>query len=242
MNSNSAMRSYRFATAAADYDFALQVSFPTTLDAQLVIQRELRDYFSECSEHQLHVLEVGCGTGITSQKILSADERIQLTMLDNEPLMLSQAEAKTFSMKDRRTIVAEDAKAYASGCRRVFDAVIFAFTLHNLSRLYRADLLSAIAGITKTNGLLLLAEKVAVDDDAEHLLHSEWQLRQIDKLARLDRKDLKEIWRAHHCADETPDLILKESELRSALSAAGFKAMRKVYRYYMDAVCRATKQ
>src|SRR5574343_247900 len=57
------------------------------------------------------VLELGGGTGITTLSILSADERLQVMSVDNEPVMQNQAKQSLQAWVDdgRLSFSAEDA-------------------------------------------------------------------------------------------------------------------------------------
>ena len=99
------------------------------------------------------ILELGCGPGPTSKKLLMLNKKAILTAVDNEPLMIAQAEDYLQQYEDRVYLVQRDILEYLDNMPgSVFDAVASGWTLHNFDSSYREKVLRGIYRVLKPNG------------------------------------------------------------------------------------------
>lgn len=238
------MRQGRFYNDTTTEFKLFRLAAPHYEQAQTSIADALVRNFRHSALTELDILELGCGTGITSEVILQADDRIKLIALDNEEKMIPQARKalSRFVKQDRVKIILSDALDFV---RRQpnnrFDAVCTALTLHNCPRKYRESIYPEIHRILKDGGSFITLDKVAQDDTVEHQKELDWQVKQFSVFVKMGRSDLQKKWEDHYAYDEQPDLLLSEQELISGLRKAGFRDISKVFRQHMEAAFVAVK-
>lgn len=227
-------------TIGNEYDL-FGLSIPHHNDVQTETVAVLKTHFEE-SKTEIKVLEIGFGTGLTSEVILDCDSRITLVAIDNEPDMLDKAKNRLGTHKDRLTLEVIDALSFLQTCAdKSFDAVVSVWTLHNLEHIVRDDIFREIYRVLKDGGIFVNGDKIAVSDETEHGQHLHWQLQQFDIFATAGRDDLKKEWVDHYHEDESPKRILVEDLMKSTLKNIGFEGCHIIKRWYMDAVAVAYK-
>ena len=234
-----------------EYDLVARVAFQPALQAEDAIRDILSRAFYTTRKESIKVLELGCGTGITTEEILDAHPRIHVDAIDNEPNMVKQADERLHSRQSywlRFNISEHDALKFVtiypkySSSWRNYDAVVSGFMIHNLTKSYRAKLYPAIFEVLRKGGIFINADKIAPDDLKEHRMYFNRQMKQFDKLTEMGRKDLADAWKAHYERDNKSNLKLTESELIGGLKSAGFSDISKVFRQFMEAVYIARKK
>ncbi len=238
--SNMAQQARFSGAEGKDYNLATK-AFPYCAMSQRVVRKELTKHFDNSQKKSLLVLELGCGTGITSEQILQADPRIKLLALDNEKVMLDQTQTRLWKYK--LALWHKDALYFCEHIHTTspFNAIVSANMIHNLPKDYRAQLLKAAYSRLCPGGIFIEADKIAPDDARKHQRDYEWQLKHLELFDKMGRHDLREVWAAHYQRDNQEDLILRESELVSGLQEAGFSDVKKVFRKRMEAVYVARK-
>ncbi len=230
-------------SADVEEDRIFRLAAPHYDEAQETIATEIQIHFANSEANSLAVLEVGCGTGLTSEIILRADDRVLLTALDNVESIVEQVKYRFKGReKNRATFVHADAFDYLQKQpENSFDVVTSALVLHNCLSEYRRKVYSEIFRVLKSGGLFINVDKYASDNDIEHQAALEWQLKQFDVFDTEGRPDLKKKWTEHYYEDEKPEVILRESEYVKDLQVCGFRNIRRVYRYQMEASYVAEK-
>jgi len=207
--------------------------------AGLTLRRNLQDI----TRDRLKVVEIGCGTGITTPYILEADSRISLTCIDNERIMIDQAKKRTYSTENRNKIrfLVRDAQEYFKSLpQNSLDAVVSAWVLHNIPEDIRSELLQDIYRSLRIGGIFVNADKIA-QDGKEHERQLKWQLDRLKVYDTIGRSDYRAEWEAHYKFDNQPGIIWRKSRLISDLSTAGFKVIQKTFRKHMEATYVAKK-
>ncbi len=117
------------------------------------------------------VVEIGCGTGALSAKLLA--NGCEVTAVDQNPAMLEQARSALASASAGkiRWIEASAAEIDSLG-DGVFDAVATAFCLSEMSPGERAYVLRAAARCLRPGGRLLIADEVVPDQRVQKLVHA----------------------------------------------------------------------
>lgn len=215
------------------------------------MQTRLGSYISQfaqtLNEKTLQVLEIGCGPGITTVRILDADQRVRITAIDNEPDMMIQAQenlAREIS-QGRVKLVTNDALRHLKTCSsNSFDIIASGFTIHNFTQVYRVHVLKEIHRTLKTGGLFINADKYAHDDIKEHNTSLKWQLEMFQKVyvKELNRPDLAKVWTDHYHEDNQDDRIMIEHDQVDIMKDLGFVKINKIFRAHMEAIYVAEKQ
>lgn len=227
--------------AGEEYDlFSLCLPHQDEIQKQTV--RTLIKHF-EKDMPKIDVLEIGFGTGITSQELLSSDNRVYLIGVDNEPAMLNKGLGKLKEIPSERfKLEIIDALEYLkTQSDNSFDAVISVWVLHNLHKEIRLNILKEIYKVLKPNGIFVNGDKIAVSDINLHQEHLNWQFKQFDVYDKIRRPELKKEWTEHYIEDENPDRILYEDAFLKDLKEVGFKQSNISNRHYLDAVSSSIK-
>ncbi len=193
----------------------------------------------------IHILEVGCGPGFSTKRLLKLDGRLKVTAVDNEKVMIRQARKnlKRFVEEKRVRLVFKDGLEFLKGQKSgSFDLFVSEFTLHNFQDDYREEVLREIFRILKQGGSFFNLDKYAHDDEKRHQKALSWQLRKFKEVyPNIGRDDLAEEWTKHYLEDEKPRIIMRESESKKLMRIIGFKRVRIIARKRMEAIMVAEK-
>ncbi len=130
----------------------------------------IADYSGFAEKSNLSLLDVGCGTGMSSQRVMNSqlkDKISKVTLLDTSPVMLQKATEKAQTWG----IPFEVKEGYVSSLTEKFDIIIICSVLHHIP-----DLTSFLADINRllnTNGILIHLQ----DPNADFLNDSELKQR-----------------------------------------------------------------
>lgn len=177
------------------------------------------------------VLELGCGTGITTEQLLKHVNGVELVSLDSSRAMMVQAK-KRVGKKAVFGWVVEDAIHFLERCAPdQFDAVASAFMIHNLPPSVRSRLFNGIYKVVRNKGWFINADKYARDDEETHLEDVVSQLLDFDKFA--DDVPFRRKWIRHYIMDEA--IRFTEAEQRRIAGALATKG-RFLLRRRMEAL------
>lgn len=188
---------------------------------------------------QITIVEIGCGTGLTTQRLLAADARVRVIAIDLSETMIRQAEA-TFADESARIqfVLADALEALRQLSDASVDVVASAFMLHNLQPEQRLAIFKEIGRVVRSGGLVVNSDKIAQDNPTEHEAALALQLERLQVL----EPDLREQWVVHYRED---DLVrLTESEQLELFRRAGCDPLniRQLGRDVMEAAFRAIKK
>lgn len=220
------------------------LAYPHYAELQNTVGRSVAETFKNRDISEIQVLEIGCGTGITSKVILDSDKRVKLTALDNEQIMLDQAKEKlTKYVSEEKVdfILADVLKYLEQKPDASLDAVTSVFVLHNFKSDFREKVIKEIFRVLKADGIFINGDKFALDDEQAHIDSYNTQVKEFDKYDTIGRTDYKNHWVEHFKEDNAPDVIFKEGEAIEMLKKIGFKDIKVVYRERMEATISASK-
>lgn len=194
---------------------------------------------------RLNLLEIGCGTGITTTHLLASRHPAEIVSIDNEPAMLSQARQNlAASLKEGRLkLVENDALTYLQGVpEESVDIVASAYTLHNFLNGYRRRVLEEILRVLKPGGLFVNGDRYAVDDQEQHLRNTQEEVRGWFRVfLDMNRPDLLEHWIVHLFSDESEDHIMRLQPALDAMAEIGFRDIGVHYREGVNALVGGVK-
>ena len=211
------------------------------------MSRRLGERVATCpaAPEPLSVLEIGCGTGITSIALLNGRDDMRLTALDSEPTMLNQARRNLarWVEQGRLKLIEQDALSVLRSLPDAgFDGVASAYTLHNFFDSYRTDVLAEILRILRPGGWFVNGDRYAVDDVREHCRLTQEEMRvYFCELSRLQRYDVLEQWIVHLYGDECPDRIMRLAPSLETMRALGYVGVAVEYRDGVNALVTAGK-
>lgn len=223
---------------SADYLLVMQ-GIPHLADIDREVVEAIRR-FKPAVSGALNVLEIGCGSGRATAKLLAARPDISLTAVDNEPQLLAQARQslKSEIAQGRLALVESDAMTWLqSSADTQFDVVASVMALHNFEHGYRSRVLREIHRVLKPEGFFVNGDKYPPDDPAEFYRILPLHLAPFfDVLGPTGRSDfLKEVV-LHELADLAPDRIMKADEFLHEVSEIGFGGCKFTGRKNFDAV------
>lgn len=191
------------------------------------------------------VLELGCGTGVTTAALLAALGAAPLTAIDSEPAKLAQAEAnlEPWIEAGRLRLIQNDALSFLRAqADDSVDAIASAFTLHNFMYGYRSEVLREIFRVLKPGGLFVNGDRYGLDDTVEHTRLIQEEVKQYFKTFReLGQLDLLEHWIVHLFSDESPDRVMRLAPALESMAEIGYQAVTVHYRNEVNALVSGVK-
>ena len=211
-----------------DYDLLKHIC-PTAIEMSHLVGATLKGFQQSNTRSEspcLNILELGCGTGITTLSLLSACEGITVTAIDNEPTMLNQAKQSLLDyVKSKQlSFVEDDALSALSALPdNSIDVIASAYTLHNFLNDYRAEVIEQCYRVLTPGGLFINGDRYGLDDISAHTVLIQKEVGQYFKvLKELNRIDLLEHWIVHLFSDESQNHSMRESEAVQQMTRCGF--------------------
>lgn len=191
------------------------------------------------------LLEIGCGTGLSTAQILRRLPAARIVGIDNSPDMLKQASVNLADALSagRLRLVEIDALSYLQTLpAERLDIVASVYTLHNFMDGYRERVLQEIYRVLKPGGLFVNGDRYARDDAQEQLRLIQAEARGYCRIfADMQRPDLLEEWVVHLLGDESPDRVMRLGPTLQRLERAGFRNVEPHFRQGVNALVGATK-
>jgi tRNA (cmo5U34)-methyltransferase len=213
----------------AEYEM-LRLICPASVDMSRRVGETLANRVNN-AEQTPQILELGCGTGITTLSVLAQNPGIQLHSVDNEPTMLNQAREHLRAWLDKGVVTFSEIDVLGALLAQEsasLSAIVSAYTLHNFLQDYRAQVYPEIFRVLKPGGVFINGDRYALDDTLGHtkLIQQEIQ-SYFDVLIKMNRADLLEKWIVHLFSDESPDHVMRLQLSLDALGAAGFTSVEQ---------------
>jgi tRNA (cmo5U34)-methyltransferase len=230
----------RFANILGEEYNLFNKAVPHHDEFQSKVGEIIKNYSSSLKTEDISVVEGGCGTGITTTRILEADKRIKVIGIDNEEKTIKQARAILEEYGDRVDLKKEDLlTALKSLSDKSVDVFASVWVIHNLAPEYRTQLFPEIARVLKIGGLFINGDKYARNEANLHASDLENQIKAFDIFDTLGRSDLKQEWTEHYHEDEK--IKITENEQRTILQNLGFNDIQVQYRKGMEAIVTALR-
>jgi ubiquinone/menaquinone biosynthesis C-methylase UbiE len=229
-------------TIGDDYNL-FKLAVPHFDELQEEIARIVRSHYElQPSSSHSRIIEIGCGSGETTRRILEAGQNINVLALDNDLAMLEQAKLNLASFGNRVQLVCGDALTELQKLKKSadFQAVVSGFTLHNLEHAYRKDLIHELVQHLAHDGMYVNADKYAPDNSEAHEKDLSEQIAAFKIFDEVGRPDLRKAWTNHYYEDENTRWT--ESDERSLLRTTGLSEIKIAYRNHMEAIITASRQ
>jgi tRNA (cmo5U34)-methyltransferase len=243
MLSNAGERRFQ-GMMSEDYRIVM-MGIPHLAEIDQKVVEAIYDYNPVNLQDPLKVLEIGCGNGRATAKIVSSRPDIRLIGIDNEPEFVKQAQHTLWEAIEKvLTIIESDALAYLrSVSENCFDIVVSVLTLRNFLGSCRNEVLTTIFRALKPQGLFVNGDKYPPDDPFEfYEVLQEHMAPFLDVLGSHGRFDLLKRLVLHELADFAPDRIMKEKDSLRTMSEIGYCECKIVYRKNCDAVLLGYKR
>jgi tRNA (cmo5U34)-methyltransferase len=229
---------------ADEYDM-LKLICPSAAEMSRKVGEFISDWMPLYRHTNLNLLEIGCGTGITTAHLLACLDHIDIVSVDNAPAMLSQARQNLAQVLEegRLHLIENDALSHLQGTPAgSVDIVASAYALHNFLNGYRRRVLEEIFRVLKPGGLFINGDRYAVDDAAEHLRNTQEEVKGYFRVfLEMNRPDLLEQWIVHLFSDESEEHIMRLQSALEAMTGIGFTDIGLHFRDGTNALVSAVK-
>jgi tRNA (cmo5U34)-methyltransferase len=215
----------KFSQGARDYDAKIRSIIPR--------YDEMLDILISCStandDKKLKVIDIGCGTGALSEKLLNARPDAQLTCLDMTEAMLDLAKERMKGCSNARYVLSD---LYDFQFDGPFDLVISSLALHHIvSDEDKRSLYRRLYNALGPGGSFYNADLVLGSDDGLQILYME---RWAEFLSRnLTQDEVENAVLLRYRQEDSPARLV--DHLRW-LNEAGFIGVDVVWKYYNFAV------
>ena len=191
-----------------EYDL-FQLVIPHHDEFQAQIGEIVHEFASGNTELvNIRVVEIGSGTGITTKVLLEADPRINVIAIDNEPKM---EQSLVSLLPGRVEFILDDAlEALRKMDESSVDVVASCYTIHNMPTDWRISLFKEIYRVLRTSGIVVNADKIAVDEPLLHQKMLVQQFKLFEKFKKINRGDLFIEWTKHYIEDDKIKFIEAE--------------------------------
>ncbi|MEH2308402.1 class I SAM-dependent methyltransferase [Nostoc sp.] len=222
--------------STADFDIGIRQLIPRYDEMLEVISRCL-------PSTSLRILELGCGTGELSLKILKRFPNAQVIALDYSPRMLKFAQDKiTASGYQKRWVGTQaDFGDWANNPEKLnigseFDACVSSLAIHHLQDEMKLKLFSRIAASLTQDGCFWNGDPILPESSAlaevYQAAREEWSVEQGTNLTEIRAKLGASSTQGYSSQDQLASL---DAHLQM-LSKAGFKTVAVPWKYYGLAV------
>jgi trans-aconitate 2-methyltransferase len=222
--------------STADFDIGIRQLIPRYDEMLEVISRCL-------PSTSLRILELGCGTGELSLKILKRFPNAQVIALDYSPRMLQFAQDKiTASGYQKRWVGTQaDFGDWANNPEKLdigseFDACVSSLAIHHLQDEMKLKLFSRIAASLTQDGCFWNGDPILPESSAlaevYQAAREEWSVEQGTNLTEIRAKLGASSTQGYSSQDQLASL---DARLQM-LSKAGFKTVAVPWKYYGLAV------
>lgn len=221
------------------YDLVCQV-----YENYMEFERILSSEIGEVQGHNgiVDILEIGTGSGITTEIILNGKENIKVTSIDNDINAIKIAEKKL--VIDNVELVYSDALEFIKNSDAKFDVIASAFTIHNFERGYRNELYKEIYGALKNGGVFINADKYSPDiEEKRNEALRNIIGRYFDVFIEAGEVGLLKSWVLHYILDQSEEIVMKAQESLKQMEQYGFTEVNFIYQEEskMMAVLKAKK-
>lgn len=213
----------------------LETGQSATIDAPLVLELIVRAA-AATNPHAVRVLDVGCGAGNYTLKLLQALPQLNVTLVDLSKPMLDRALDRISQVSTGQiTALQGDIRALNLGAAR-FDIIMAAAVLHHLRddaewRAVFAKLYTAL----KPGGSLWIAD--LIEHSTPHIQALMWE-RYGEYLAQLKGEEYRDQVFAYVEQEDTPRPLLFQLDL---LRAVGFRDVEILHKHSCFAAFGAIK-
>jgi len=212
------------------YDSDIVKSIPGHVE----LHKKIKEIFSDYSKNKKvkKILELGIGTGLTSEKILKIIPNAKLIGVDFSKTMLDGAK-KRLSKYDVKFIQGDYSEI---NFENDFDVVISVIGIHHQNNSGKKDLFKKIYDVLKQNGIFIFGDLVTYKDEKEAAYNDAKHYAYLSEHAE-DEKSLKE-WAHHH---KFLNLLAPLEDQIEWLKKAGFSKVNVEFKKFNTALIVAIK-
>lgn len=196
-------------------------------------QEKIASEIQNIDKKKINILEIGTGTGITTNIIISAKEGIKLDTIDSNPQMINIAmgKIKTSYLNEVNFYTADALKYLSEIKNKKYDMVISAFTIHNLTISCRKYLYKEIYRTLNSDGIFINADKFIPDNPDMKVSSFKYRIcSYIDVLMKEGKYNLLKDWIQHYIDDLSPDKIMQIKTEKNIIRCIGFNKQDYIFK------------
>jgi ubiquinone/menaquinone biosynthesis C-methylase UbiE len=193
------------------------------------------------------VLEIGCGTGECTRRILESLPSGEITAIDADAFILRKATEKIFRKFSRKSVSFQHSDALtflrkAVQSRNKWDFGIAGFTLHNWEHTYRSQVLKRIVQVLRPGGWLLAVDYFPEDQESAVAAFTEHIARLKATLSSPANRHLQAFWVGHTRDDMHPKRLMYKASIISELKTLGCFSLKTHRIAHLEALVSARKR
>ena len=191
--------------------------------AELIeVRRQARDI------PQLELLEIGCGTGITTEFVLSGVSVAFVDAIEPDQLMVECSKKRMGNdlFKKMVRFYPDEASTFCRKARqegRTWDCVYSGFTLHNLDRSEQQEIVTNCAAVLRPGGLFAMADYAIPAGDDRIAAFKEHIDELFDILVPTEAFNVLRGWVTHSLDDMRESRVQDEQRVVEMLQHANLK-------------------
>ena len=182
----------------------------------------------------LKVLEIGCGSGLSTRAFLDARTDLFVEAIDLAPTMLDQARHNLAAdlASGRLVLHLTDALSFLKKTPSdSLDVVMSNYAIHNFLDEYRAIVLKELFRVMKPGAFFINGDRYGMDDPVQHLKALQEEVRGYFRVFKsMERWDLLEDWVIHVLSDESLDHVMRLTPSLDCMRTTGFVDIEILHR------------
>ncbi|MDR2425790.1 MAG: methyltransferase domain-containing protein [Endomicrobium sp.] len=175
-------------------------------------------------QKNIKVLDLGCGTGTISKKVLEKFPNAELLCVDISEKMIEMTKIKLKSYKNVHFQTGNFANIEIKG---TFDAAVSSLAIHHLTHKEKRVFYKKVYSLLKPDGYFYNADIILAETEYMQKKYLDKWLQYMKK--NMTEKEIDEKWIPTHKNEDKPS---KLSDQISQLKEAGFKTPEIVWKYY----------
>lgn len=185
------------------------------------------------------ILDLGIGSGYTSEAILMYNPGVHITGVDRESIMLKHANIKLnyYVSKGNVELVEDYIEHYLKKqVNESIDCIVSCSTIHNNSPNTRKEIMKESYRVLKNNGLFVIGDKIGPDNELYYAKEFAELIINHKILLRFGEEKLYDYWIRHNIFDDQSKLKMTESYFKKLMQENCFNDIEKVWEEIMTRV------
>ncbi len=219
----------------SEYDM-LRIVIPSYDKLQDQLAGQILKHFKNSN---IKIIDVGCGSGLTSLAIMKKLPNADITLIDNDKSMIKRAKERC---GQKLQYICCDALEYLKSIpNQTVDCFASGLLLHGFTKNTRSNYISEAFRITTTGGLFVNADKYVRDNTTLQKKDFKSHINCFRKLKDLANQELVNQWTRHCLRDMNENIIMRLDDALNELETVGYKNLVEAYRKNIFAVVMAEK-
>lgn len=203
-----------------DYETVLG-AYPQHFKLREKVAEILNSHFKSFKDCK--IIDIGCGTGETTECILRQSSNIKIIAIDLDKRMVEklQSNLHKYVQNGRLFPVCQDIFTYIKKLDSTsLDGVTSSWAIHNFTRAKRKELLKQVYRVLKPNGIFVNMDKYVSDDAKIEKMSFD---KAVENLKSSLNKEVAASAIKHEEEDRHPKIIMKEKESAAEMEKIGFR-------------------